>query len=196
MDDAVIAVLVAPLPRPYPGCQTTIEWKNVCEQLGIPHHSSFIQQWHEAYEEYKYFCGTLLAKKSRLDDIRVEQRRHKHMCQLEHLRLCQSTRRTALLDGAANRLYHNMNIDYTHANAARHELAKAREYFLEMKNFLFQEYARRYTNVHELMQHVSCDYTWTPYRIRDARVDSVDIPQPWFFTPVPPEVRDAAIALA
>ena len=89
-----------------------------------------------------------------------------------------------------------MNIDYTHANAAKHELAKAREYFLEMKIFLFQEYARRYTNVHELMQHVSCDYTWTSARIcRDARVDSVDIPQPWFFTPVPPEVRDAAIAL-
>ena len=190
MDDAVIAVLVAPLPRPYPGRQTTIEWKNVCEQLGIPHHSSFIQQWHEAYEEYKYFCGTLLAKKSRLDDIRVEQRRHKHMCQLGHLRLCQSTRRTALLDGAANRLYHNMNIDYTHANAARHELAKAREYFLEMHQTLFPDNAK-------LMPWDVVDSVVPRERITTSRSR-----RPWSFSPVPPEVRlrhladhDAAIAL-
>ena len=144
MDDAAIAVLTAPPPQPWPDDQSAIEWRIVCEGLGIPEHScsSFIQQWRHACEEYQYYLGTLLAKKSRLDDIRVEQRRHKHMCQLGHLRLCQSTRRTALLDGAANRLYHNMNIDYTHANAAKHELAKAREYFLEMKKFLFQEYAR------------------------------------------------------
>ena len=217
MDDAAIAVLTAPPPQPWPDDQSAIEWRIVCEGLGIPEHScsSFIQQWRHACEEYQYYLGTLLAKKSRLDDITVEQRRLETKLKLfdntlhtrlatdvgylvdkpadsrliAHDRLC-LTRRTAFLDGAANMLYHNMNIDYTHANATKQELAKAREYFLDMHQTLFPDNAK-------LMPWDVVDSVVPRERITTSRSR-----RPWSFSPVPPEVRlqhladhDANIAL-